>query len=464
MMRACPALDEAPIAALATPSGTSAVAVVRLSGAGLLAPLMPLLRRLDGQPVLATDLMPRLLRRLDLVAEDGQPLDQAMVVFFPAPHSYTGEDVVELHLHGSPVVVQAVLDRLSQAGIRPAQPGEFTRRACMNNKMDLTKAEAVAALINAATLRAAREALRQLEGSLAIRIAHARDGLLTILAHLEATLDFADEDIVPWTDSGLLQAVSVVLEELGILLRGADSGIRLQEGYHWVIVGRPNVGKSSLFNRLSGRKRAIVAPFPGTTRDCIESRIELSGMPVVLTDTAGLRESDEPVEAEGMRITRERLAQADGILLVLDAQQGMTDADLQLLEEFPGERVVRVWNKIDLQAGGFERPAVEGVTEVGLSAVTGQGVDALERVLVARMMPMPLDGEGALVMAVRQKEALGRAVHALAECEAWMVHGRPGEVVALPLRAALVALGELTGEVTHEDLLDRIFATFCIGK
>ncbi|MBF0614855.1 MAG: tRNA uridine-5-carboxymethylaminomethyl(34) synthesis GTPase MnmE [Magnetococcales bacterium] len=454
-------LDGTPIAALATPPGTSALAVIRVSGDDALQRVLPMLQRPDGQAVQRESFTPRLLRRLNLLAE-GEVLDQAMVVFFPAPHSYTGEEVVELQLHGSPVVAHAVLEQLRQCGFRPAQPGEFTRRAFLNNKMDLTQAEAVAALIHSATPRAAREAVRQLDGTLSMRIGQARHGVLEILAHLEAGLDFADEDIAPWSDGGLLRAVSTVLTDLGGLLRSAQQGIRLQDGFHWVIAGRPNVGKSSLFNRMLGRKRALVAPHPGTTRDCIESQVELAGMPVILTDTAGLRVTDEPVEAEGIAVTRAQLTQADGILLVMDAQQGLTAADQELLTGMPDGLVIAVWNKIDLGIG--ELPVLTGVEAVQVSAVTGMGFEGLERLMVARMMPVSLEGAGALVMAVRQKEALERAVHALAECEAWMVHGKPAEAVALPVRAALAALGELSGEVTHDELLDRIFATFCIGK
>ncbi|MBF0192511.1 MAG: tRNA uridine-5-carboxymethylaminomethyl(34) synthesis GTPase MnmE [Magnetococcales bacterium] len=455
--------DDGPIAALATPPGTSAVAIIRMSGAGLIPRLLPLLRRPGGREVFLEDLKPRQLRRMDVVDDpESVLLDQVMVVWFPAPHSYTGEDVVELQGHGSPVVVQRILERLSGAGIRPARPGEFTRRACLNGKMDLTQAEAIAALINASSLRSAREAVRQMEGSLSERIKNARDRLLTILAHLEASLDFSDEDVAPLPSAGLLKEMGEVSELLGSLLRGASMGIRLQDGFHLIIIGRPNVGKSSLFNRMLGRKRAIVSPVPGTTRDCIDSRVEIRGFPVTLLDTAGLRVTDEPVEAEGIQLTREQMVRADGVLLVLDAEVGWTDEDRVLVQGL-GEDSLVIWNKMDLYTGEHELVSGDWPM-VCVSSVTGDGMDVLEGVIAERLLPMPLDGEGAVIMVVRQKEALARAVKALAECEAWIIHGKPGEVTSIPLRSALEALGELVGHVTQEDLLDRIFSTFCIGK
>ncbi|MBF0272564.1 MAG: tRNA uridine-5-carboxymethylaminomethyl(34) synthesis GTPase MnmE [Magnetococcales bacterium] len=464
MMGSCVLFDDEPIAALATPPGTSAVAIIRMSGAGLISRLLPLLRRPGGRSVALEDLKPRQLRRLDVV-DDPEPvlLDQVMMVWFPAPHSYTGEDVVELQGHGSPVVVQRILERLSAAGIRPARPGEFTRRACLNGKMDLTQAEAIAALINASSLRSAREAVRQMEGSLSERINHARDQLLTVLAHLEASLDFSDEDVVPLPSAGLLKEISEVSELLGSLLRGASMGIRLQDGFHLIIIGRPNVGKSSLFNRMLGRKRAIVSPVPGTTRDCIDSHVEIRGFPVTLLDTAGLRVTDEPVEAEGIQLTREQMVRADGVLLVLDAEVGWTDEDRVLVQGL-GQDSLIIWNKMDLYAGEHALVCPGDWPMVRVSSVTGDGMEVLEGMIAERLLPMPLDGEGAVIMVVRQKEALARAVKALAECEAWIIHGKPGEVTSLPLRVALEALGELVGHVTQEDLLDRIFSTFCIGK
>ncbi|MBF0214364.1 MAG: tRNA uridine-5-carboxymethylaminomethyl(34) synthesis GTPase MnmE [Magnetococcales bacterium] len=464
MTRSFPAHDDQPIAALATPPGTSAVAIIRMSGSDVLQRLLPLLQRPDGFRASLEDFKPRQLKRMDVTDETTHaPLDQALVVYFPAPHSYTGEDVIELQGHGSPVVVQRILELLSGVGIRPAMPGEFTRRACLNGKMDLTQAEAVVSLINASSLRSAREAVRQIEGSLSIQITNASDRLLTILAHLEANLDFSDEDLSPLPDSGLIREISAVSEMLGALLRQASWGIRLQDGFHLVIVGRPNVGKSSLFNRMLGRKRAIVSATPGTTRDCIESAIEIQGMRITLLDTAGLRYTAEPVEAEGIQLTRERLSQADGVLLVMDAQQGVTEADLELLEDIPADQTLLVWNKMDLYAGSSLSIPVE-LPAIRVSSETGAGMEILEDHIAKLLLPMSVDGEGVVIMVVRQKEALLRAVQSLAECEAWMIHGKPGELTTMPLRSALDALGEVIGHVTQEDLLDRIFSTFCIGK
>ncbi|MBF0417487.1 MAG: tRNA uridine-5-carboxymethylaminomethyl(34) synthesis GTPase MnmE [Magnetococcales bacterium] len=458
-------LPDHPIAALATPPGTSAVAIIRISGFHLINLLLPILRHPNGQPLSPSDLPPRQLKRLDLHdPETQQPLDQAMVVHFPAPRSYTGEEIMEIHGHGSQVILQRTLEILSDIGIRPAQPGEFTRRACLNGKLDLTRAEAITALIHASSLRAAREALRQMEGSLHHKIETLRERLLTVLAHLEASLDFADEDIDPLPSPLILGELSSATEELGKWLRQAPLGERLRDGFHLTIIGRPNVGKSSLFNHLLRRKRAIVSPTPGTTRDCIESRLEIQGVPVILSDTAGLRQTDEPVEAEGIALTREKLRQADGVLLVLDAGTGLTPEDESLLQEISELHGIVVWNKMDLYARSHELKIASPRTTVQISLRTETGLDELEREIASFLLPVSVDGEGAIILAARQKETLTRALRALIECETLIVHKRPGEVTALPLRAALEALGELVGHVTHEALLDRIFSTFCIGK
>lgn len=467
-MRSHLPLEEDPIAALATPPGTSALAIIRMSGTGLKERLLPLLRRLDGRLATSADLTPRILQRMDIVDchDHGKvPLDKIMVVFFPGPHSYTGEDSAEIHCHGSPVIVKHILEHLTQMGIRPAQPGEFTRRACLNGKMDLTQAEALAALINAATLRSAQEAMRQLEGSLSKRITMARERLLTVLAHLEVTLDFTEDEIAPLPFQALLMELVRISESLSALLRTSTLGSCLHDGFQLLIVGRPNVGKSSLFNQLLGRQRAIVSPTPGTTRDCIESRLEIQGILIVLTDTAGLRDTQEAVEMEGIKLTKERLAQADGILLVLDAHTGITSEDEALLQTLPAGRAVVVWNKMDLIApASMVLPVWPNRPTVSISCMTGEGLESLLAAIGKLFLPMPTDGEGAIIMAVRQKEALIQAIHALAECESLIAHNDPVEIAALSLRSALEALGELVGQITHEALLDRIFGTFCLGK
>ncbi|MBF0181867.1 MAG: tRNA uridine-5-carboxymethylaminomethyl(34) synthesis GTPase MnmE [Magnetococcales bacterium] len=453
-----------PIAGVATPPGSSAVAVIRLSGAGVVERLLPMLRLPDGGAVHADGLLPRQLRRMDLVDDQGQPLDQAMLVCFAPPRSYTGEEMVEVHCHGSPVVVGHVLERLTRLGVRAARPGEFTQRAVRNGKLDLTQAEALANLINAATLRAARESLRQMEGSLARRIEAARERLTEVLAHLETGLDFSDEEVEPLSGERMANEIAAVMESLGKLLRGAPLGAHLRDGFQLVIAGRPNVGKSSLFNQLLGRQRAIVTPLPGTTRDCIEGRLELRGIPVILIDTAGVRDGAEEVEAEGIRLTRERLAGADGVVLVLDAGQGVVAEDLELARLVPAGQGIVVWNKMDLCSGG-PPPALDLTwPQARLCCLTGEGLEGVLTAIAGLFLPVAEDGEGAVIMAVRQREALTAAVHALAECEALLIHARPGEVVAMALRSALDALGELAGHITQDIVLERIFSNFCIGK
>ena len=411
-----------------------------------------------------------MLQRLDILDSNQQILDQALIVYFKSPNSFTGEDQVEIQGHGSPVVIARIMERLTEQGIKPAQPGEFSRRAYLNGKTDLAQAEALMNLINAASLRAAREAARQLEGSLSKRLLENQAIILEALAHLEATLDFADEDISPDDQQAIANRISKVAEDLGKLLQSAALGRQLSQGFELAIVGRPNVGKSSLFNRLLGKERAIVTPQPGTTRDILESQLTIHGIPVQLSDTAGLRDTDEIIEQEGIRRAQQRLQQADAVLFLLDQTTGIQPEDIKIAKAAPADRTILVQNKQDLttpnqppaELSQLELPSNTPTTTI--SCKTGIGIDDLLEKIATFFGNLPSDGEGSTIMVARQKDALQKTIIHLVKAEAILLHGQNEELVSISLREALNSLGELIGKTSHNDLLDVIFSSFCIGK
>ena len=459
------------IAGLATPPGCSGVAIIRLSGPNLPQQLIPLLRHPQKQPLTTKTFVPRSLQRLDLIDPDDEILlDQALVVYFPAPNSFTGEPQMEIHCHGSPVVVGRILAVLSTLGVRMAKPGEFSRRAYQNGKMDLTQAEAIMALIHASTLRAAREAARQLRGSLEIAVKQLSTTLLDILAQVEADLDFSDEEIDPADDERLRQQLATVNSDLEKLLRGAAWGQRLQNGFELVIAGKPNVGKSSLYNLLIGQDKAIVTPIPGTTRDLAEHRIEIRGIPVLLIDTAGLRDTNELVEQEGIRRAKERIAQADGVLLVYAAQEGLSAIEQQLAHELGPERLILLANKIDL-CHDITPPSLLASDlakhrYLQFSCLDCTGLELLLDTIHTLFAADPGGEEGTIIMVSRQQEAIQQTKTAVQEaCQLLdSSSSEAKEILAMILRTALESIGELAGETHHEQLLDRIFSQFCIGK
>jgi len=452
--------DRDPIVAIATAPGRGGIGIVRLSGVAL-APL--------AQALLGRVPAPRHAARVTLHDAAGGVLDDALALYFPAPQSYTGEDVLELHGHGGPVVLQLVLERCLQlgrdAGLRLAEPGEFTRRAFLNERLDLAQAEAVADLIDAATGAAARSAARSLTGEFS-RAVHALVAQLTELrALVEATLDFPEEEIdfLQQADAaGRLAAVRASLDEL---TRRARQGAVLREGLHVVLVGAPNVGKSSLLNALAGEEAAIVTPVPGTTRDRIERRIAVDGLPLNVVDTAGVRATADPVEAIGIQRTLEQVARADVVLHLVDAAQPAADAEVLArvgARVGRGVPLVTVVNKIDLTGAA---PGDDGAT-VRLSALDGRGVDALRQRLAALAgWKRADDADHAFLARERHLQALERARGHL-DAAAAHVARRDAvlDLLAEELRLAQAALGEITGEVSADDLLGVIFSRFCIGK
>lgn len=452
------------IAAIATPIGSGAIGVVRISGpAALEVASRVFVPDPSGLPA-NTARHGRLVRFGD---REGV-IDDAVVTVFRSPHSYTGEDVVEISCHGGLSTVKSTLEAVLDAGARLANPGEFTQRAFLNGKMDLAQAEAVNDLIRARTDAARTIALRQLEGGLSERISEIDKRLLGVIAAIEAAIDFPDD--VPEPETAWLEAeITQARDEIGSLLATFGRGRIYREGLRVVIVGRVNVGKSSLLNALLRHARAIVTPIPGTTRDLIEESLEIEGIPVVAIDTAGLRATDDPVESIGVELTRRCIESADVILLVVDATEGLRDEDRALLAETQDRPVVLVANKVDLvKPGAKDLPPTPSAAKeehaVRTSALTGQGIEELEAKIAEIAGATSAGSEGAIVSNARHHEALKAAYESLAQALATLAESQPIDLLSCDLAAARASLGLITGETAAEDLLDRIFAEFCIGK
>jgi tRNA modification GTPase len=444
------------IAAVATPAGRGGIGVVRVSGPDL----GRVVAGIIGRP-----LAPRVATVAAFLGEHGETLDQGLALLFPAPASYTGETVLELHGHGGPAVLALLLNRCLDLGARLAAPGEFTQRAFLNGKLDLAQAEGVADLIEAATTTAARAAARSLTGAFSREIHGAVQTLVELRMFTEATLDFPEEDIefVRATDAaGKLAALRARLADL---LARARQGSLLREGLGVVLIGQPNVGKSSLLNQLVGEEVAIVTPLPGTTRDAIRSRIEIGGIPLHVIDTAGLRPTGDAVEKLGIERTWAALAQADLALIVTDAREPDHPADAEIAAKLPGElpRVI-VRNKIDLAGRDAAAGRENGASVVWLSAKTGVGIDRLREAILAAVGARE-DMEGTFLARERHLQALQAAAAHLAAAAAHLAETAPPlELFAEELRAAQEALAAITGEFTADDLLGVIFSRFCIGK
>jgi len=445
------------IAALGTPMGTAALAVVRVSGSDT----PRLVREIFGETP-----APRFALHADYRDRTGALVDDVLVTHFVAPQSYTGEDAFEVTCHGNPFIAQKILEDLFARGCRPAEPGEFTQRAFLNGRMDLSQAEAVMDLIHARSERALEAANQMLRGALGRKMTGLIDELLGALARVEAYIDFPDEDLPPEDRRIVRETIERVLQGTGQLLATSHYGEILREGIETVIVGAPNVGKSSLLNRLLGRDRAIVSPEPGTTRDFIEEPV-LAGMHCLrLIDTAGLSPTPQLLEKLGQEKTLERIAEADLFLLVLDATLAAPAFDDDLLRRMTADNTVVVLNKCDLIPGKNPKanpPA--GLPIVGLSALTGEGIDALHAE-VARLADKFQVRVGSDLIAInaRHTHALERAKSGLSEALGKLEPGGQTELLASDLRAALDALGEISGKVDNERMLDQLFATFCIGK
>ena len=451
------------IAAIATPLGEGGLAVLRVSGPQALSVadgcFVP--RGISSRK--PSDASSHTIH-YGHVVRDGRVLDEVLVSVLRAPRTFTREDVVEISCHGGLLPARLVLDALLASGARLAEPGEFTRRAFLNGRLDLAQAEAVADLIHARTDLAVSAANEQLAGKLSQRIRELRADLLTTLAHVEAHLDFPDEDIAPDTRGQLLGRLDRGIAFMDELLRTAHDGQVLRRGVRAAIVGRPNAGKSSVLNQLLGHDRAIVSPTPGTTRDTIEETAGIRGVPVVFIDTAGLRDTVDAVEAEGVRRSRVALERAELILHLLDASEPLDAADLRHLEEFTDRKRLLVINKTDLPRR-LELPAQPGARVLEISCATGAGLEALRDAIRDSVVTGGLTAEMLQVMInSRHQDALQRARIATLRSAEALRADRTLELVALDLRIAVQAVGEIVGETTTEDLLDVVFSQFCIGK
>lgn len=439
------------IIALSTPPGVSALAIIRLSGADVVDYTNALLaapRSWEAQRACFVHLR-----------HDGQLLDEAVATYWKGPHSFTGEDTMEISCHGNPLIAQNILQAFIHLGARPAEPGEFTQRAFLNGRLDLTQAEAVLDIIHASTERALVGAQAMKEGRLAEKLNLLRQQLIDLLAHLEAYIDFPDEDIAPETGSAFLRRIEVMQQDVITLLRTAPLGRILREGITTAIIGAPNVGKSSLLNTLLRESRAIVAATPGTTRDTIEAECNLRGFRLLLIDTAGQRETHDEIEAEGVRRAQSVAQRADLILHVVEAPSAPTEDDDAIRRSLQERLYLPIANKVDL--GHHDG---HGST-LCISTRTGQGLseleDAIEKLLIGSQQPA---ATGWLTINARQEAALQRAADALSRAAEGFTSSNAPELISIDLRAALHEIGQIVGLATNEDILDQLFKNFCIGK
>lgn len=451
------------IAAIATPIGEGGLAVIRISGAQALAVadrfFLPAGRGSSKPSAAASHTI-----HFGHVQRNGRTIDEVLLAVMRAPRTFTREDVVEITCHGGILPAKLVLDAVLNSGARLAEPGEFTRRAFLNGRIDLAQAEAVVDLIHSRTELALQAANEQLAGKLSQRINELRDQLLQTLAHIEAHIDFPDEDIAPDTRSQLLARLERGIAFMKELLRTAGEGQILRQGIRAAIIGRPNAGKSSLLNQLLGRDRAIVSPIPGTTRDTIEETANIRGLPVVFIDTAGLREAHDEIEVEGIRRSRESLLRAEFILHVFDAAEPLTAADEHFLKEFAAKKRILVRNKIDLPRK-LDYPTTMDSRVVDVCCLTGKGVELLKDYIKELVWSGEIKSEMLQVMInSRHQDALNRACSAAQRAMEALHSDQTLELVAMDLRIGVNAVGEIVGKTTTEDLLDTIFSQFCIGK
>ncbi|MCW8826893.1 MAG: tRNA uridine-5-carboxymethylaminomethyl(34) synthesis GTPase MnmE [Gammaproteobacteria bacterium] len=443
------------IVALATPPGHGGIGVIRISGS---------LAGKVAEQVLGHIPKPRYAEYTPFTGEDGEMIDEGIALYFPSPNSFTGEDVLELQGHGGPVVMDRILSSILKDGeIRAANPGEFSERAFLNGKMDLAQAEAIADLIEASSVEAAKSALRSLHGEFSQKIDTLVEKLTELRIYVESAIDFPEEEIDFLADGEVQQRLTEVTDKLNQVQRSAKQGNILREGMNVVLAGQPNAGKSSLLNALAGEESAIVTDIAGTTRDLLKQEINIDGMPLHIVDTAGLRTSSDPVEQEGIRRAWQAIEGADRVLLLIDDRNGFSDQDEQIIEQLPdGMGVTVIHNKIDLTDSSPSIDESGNRARVALSAKKGIGIDILKS-HIKESMGYRGHGEGSFMARRRHLEAINRAQHNLNLGQRLLDQGS-GELLAEELRLAQIALGEITGEVSSDELLGKIFSSFCIGK
>jgi tRNA modification GTPase len=449
------------IVALSTPPGRSGIGVIRLSGEQSLKYVRALLldEHFSPEPNRAT------LRKI-FAPESRELLDRSLITYFKAPHSFTGEDIAELSCHGSPVLLLHIVDALLALGARSADAGEFTLRALANGRLNLSQAEAVRDLIDAQTETAVRQAARQLGGELSARLQPTKDALLEIIVPLESSLEFVEDDLPQLMLERIGLQLTNLVQALDALAATFRAGRLLKDGLKVALVGRPNVGKSSVFNKLLASDRAIVTEIPGTTRDSLSELLNIDGVPVLLTDTAGMRESNDPVEYLGIERTRRAIADADLVLFVLDGSQPLTDEDQSIFANIAEAKHVIALNKSDLSS--FDNLISAGIGDnskrVAISAKTGEGLDLLRAAIMEPFEAGAATETGFLITNARHFDLLRRSADALRSSKVLVERGASEDLILVGLYESLRYLGEITGETTPEDVLSQIFATFCIGK
>lgn len=453
--------DNETIIAISTPPGRGGIGIVRLSGPCALeiaAPALKLRRQLEHARA----------RFAEVIDPETQArLDEAVVTYFAKPNSYTGEDVVEIAAHGSPVILDLLVRHGLSRGARLANPGEFTERAFLAGRIDLTQAEAVRDLIESQTLYQARVAAQQLDGALSRRVKPVKQRLVELIAVLEAGIDFAEDDVDVTPDADIIARIESITAPLAELGRSFEQGRIVHSGLALAIIGRPNVGKSSLFNCLVERERAIVTAMPGTTRDLVTERVAIGGIPIDLIDTAGLREATDEAESIGIRKSREALADADLVLVVLDACAPAREDEIELIRSLADRRSLVVANKCDLDIEPLQLQFQERAGDsriVRTSAITGEGLDDLRRAILELVRGSGSANEDGMLTSVRHHQAVTAALDALAAARRAVTERIPHEMLLLDLYGSLRQLDSLTGETTPDDILNLIFSTFCIGK
>lgn len=438
------------IAAIATPPGTGGIGILRLSGPDALT---------IGEAISASKIEPGRIQFRRFLDADGQTIDHGLCLYFKAPHSYSGEDSVELQAHGGAIVLDMLLERLCELGARLARAGEFSERAFLGGKLDLAQAEAIADLIESGSRAASRAAMRSLEGRFSQRVHALVEEIIALRAYIEAALDFAEEEIDFLDDSGIGQRLDDCAEHLRGLLGEAEQGRSLQEGLTVALAGLPNAGKSSLLNYFAGYEAAIVTEIEGTTRDVLREHISLKGIPLRISDTAGLRDTENPVEQEGVRRAWGAIEQADVVLYLVDSSKGLAAADRKILAQLPADKTQLVLSKCDLD--GLD--AGDEFDAIPVSVISDEGMETLIRRITGQVADLNQDNQ-AFMARRRHVEALKRAFDCVLQARDTFAATRSGELMAEDLRGAQRQLDEITGEFTSDDLLGRIFSSFCIGK
>lgn len=443
------------IAAIATPPGRGGVGIIRVSG--------PLAKNI-ANTILGKIPQPRFADYLSFLDHNNEVIDSGLALYFVAPNSFTGEDVLELQGHGGPVVMDLLLQRVISLGARIAKPGEFSERAYLNDKVDLAQAEAIADLIEAGSEQAAKSAVKSLQGEFSRWIDESVEALTHLRMYVEAAIDFPEEEIDFLSDGHVTTSLENILEEMDKIFASAQQGVLLRDGMRVVLIGQPNTGKSSLLNALAGRDSAIVTDIAGTTRDVLREEINIDGMPLHVIDTAGLRESDDIVEQEGIKRTWREIEQADRALLIIDDKLGITEEDDKIRQKLPKSlEITLIRNKIDLSKSAASLKESEIGSEIALSAKSGEGIELL-RDHLKKIMGYTGLTEGVFLARRRHLDALIRAKDFVLNGQEQLHQSKAGELLAEDLRQAQQALGEITGFVSSDELLGKIFSSFCIGK